>query len=131
MKEYLVIENENSKYKKDVPYITKKEFKKIKNSNLVGSTVLKEYDEDTNSDKYGILNYNEEQYRYKEKYFGWKKGYISVDNNDFIILKTRIPFLLLFLFLFLLLLLMFFFINPKEEEMPVVDNTPVIEEKIP
>lgn len=131
MKEYLVIEQENSKYKKDVPYITKKEFKKIENSNLVGATVLKEYDEDTNSDKYGILNYNEEQYRYKEKYFGWKKGYISVDNNDFIILKTRIPFLLLFLFLLLLLILMFFFINPKEEEIPVIDNTPVIEEKIP
>ena len=64
MKEYLVIEQENSKYKKDVPYITKKEFKKIENSNLVGATVLKEYDEDTNSNKYGILNYNEEQYRY-------------------------------------------------------------------
>ena len=72
MKKYLVIEQENSKYKKDVPYITKREIKKIENSNLVGATVLKEYDENTNSDKYGILSYNEEQYRYKEKYFGWK-----------------------------------------------------------
>jgi len=131
MKKYLVIEKENSKYKKDVPYITKREFRKIENSNLVGTTVLKEYTENTDPDKYGILSYKEEQYKYKEKYIGWKKGYISVENNDFIVLKTRIPFLFLLLFLLLLLIFMFLIFSPKDDNKPVEVNKPIIEEIIP
>ena len=40
-KKYIAIECENSKYCKDVPYISKKEFRKNEDNVIVGKTRLK------------------------------------------------------------------------------------------
>ena len=42
-KKYIAIECENSKYCKDVPYISKKEFRKNEDNVIVGKTRLKKY----------------------------------------------------------------------------------------
>ena len=42
-KKYIAIECENSKYCKDVPYISKKEFRKKEDNIIVGKTRLKKY----------------------------------------------------------------------------------------
>ena len=132
MKEYYAIENKKSKYCKNVPYITKKEFKKIDNPIIIGKTRLKKYD--SNSDeKVDLLYFENEQYEVKEKIFGFKKGYIDVGDNNYILLKSRIPFLFLLFFLILLLLLLFL-CKPenKRVEDPSIIEPPVQEEiKVP
>lgn len=132
MNKYIAIDHENSKYYKDVPYITKKEFNEKNNPVILGKTRLKEYKSDSDKEV-DLLCFDAEQYEVKEKIFGLKKGYVDVGDNNYILLKKRIPFLLLF-FLLLLLLFLFFLFRPEnkiEEEPPKVP-TPIQEEiKIP
>ena len=101
-KKYIVIDHENSKYYKYIPYITKKEFKKEKSNVIVGKTRLKEYKSSSNSDELDLLCFNEKEYVVKDRLFGFKKGYVYVGDNDYILLKKRIPFLILLLLLLLL-----------------------------
>ena len=101
-KKYIVIDHENSKYYKDIPYITKKEFNKEKSNVVVGKTRLKEYKSSSNNDELDLLCFNEKEYVVKDRLFGFKKGYVYVGDNDYILLKKRIPFLILLLLLLLL-----------------------------
>lgn len=135
MKKYSAIDHKDSKYYKDVPYITKKDFKKIENPNIIGKTRLKKYKSENDKDV-SLLCFNNEEYEIKEKILGLKKGYVDVENNDYVILKKRIPFLFLFLLLCLFLLLTCFLKPNTEEKTPskpiqeVVepDKTPSVEE---
>ena len=113
MKKYDVIESEKSKYYKNVPYITKKQFKEIDNAIIVGKTRLKENKNEENKD-INLLSYNNKTYEVKRKILGFKKGYINVGNNEFVILKSYIPFLFLLFFFLLLFFLLFFIFQPKD-----------------
>lgn len=121
MKKYDVIESEKSKYYKNVPYITKKQFKEIDNAIIVGKTRLKENKNEENKD-INLLSYNNKTYEVKRKILGFKKGYINVGNNEFVILKSYIPFLFLLffflLFFFLLLFFLLFFIFQPKDNIP-------------
>ena len=113
MKKYDVIESEKSKYYKNVPYITKKQFKEIDNAIIVGKTRLKENKNEEKKD-INLLSYNNKTYEVKRKILGFKKGYINVGNNEFVILKSYIPFLFLLFFFLLLFFLLFFIFQPKD-----------------
>ncbi len=128
MKKYIAIDHKNSKYYKDIPYISKKEFKDKNDNVVVGKTRLKKWKSNSNKDV-ALLNFGDKDYEVKEKLWGFKKGYVDVGNNMFILLKKRIPFLfLLFLFLLLLLFLLCM-LRPKKD---ILDNptipTPIQEE---
>lgn len=129
MKKYIVIENEHSKYYKDIPYITKKEFKNNSEGVIVGKTRLKKYKSDS-EEELDLLCFNEEQYEVKDKIIAFKKGYVDVGDNKYVLLKKRIPFLILFLlFLALFLVVSFPKENVSEEKYPV--NNTQEEVKIP
>jgi len=131
---YNVFDLKKSKQKKGIPYIKKREFKKLENTKIVGMTKLKEVD----VGKYDrvdedLIYHNENYYFVKDKYYGRKKGYIYVGNNKYIILKSLVPFFLFLFFLFVLLLILLFFNKtPKEETIPEVIIpeiiTPVVDE---
>lgn len=120
MKKYIVIENEQSKYYKDIPYITKKEFKNNSEGVIVGKTKLKKYKSDSNEEELDLLCFNDEQYEVKNKIFGFKKGYVDVGNDNYVLLKKPIPFLILFLiFLALFLVISFPKKDIPEERQPI------------
>lgn len=127
MKKYIAVDHENSKYYKDVPYITKKEFKKIDDKVIIGYTKLKEYKSNSNNEELDILSFRNKEYEIKDKIYGFKKGYVDIGNNNYIIIKRRIPFLLLFL-LFLALLLVFTF--PKKEIREDLPKQNIIQEEV-
>lgn len=112
MRKYVAVDHENSKYYKDVPYITKKEFKKLEEKVIIGKTKLKKYKSDYDDKELDILSFRDNEYEIKNKIYGFKKGYVDVGNNNYIMIKRHIPFLLLFL-LFLALILIFTF--PKKD----------------
>lgn len=112
MRKYVAVDHENSKYYKDVPYITKKEFKKLEEKVIIGKTKLKKYKSDYDDKELDILSFRDNKYEIKNKIYGFKKGYVDVGNNNYIMIKRHIPFLLLFL-LFLALILIFTF--PKKD----------------
>ena len=113
MKKYYIQEEENSKYYKDVPYLTKKQFKPKKDEyKIIGSTLLKKSDKE-NSD----LHFKDEDYVYKDRILGKTKGYIILENGECVILKRRIPFLFI-LFLLLLMLIIFLLLFHKKEAIP-------------
>ncbi|MBR1377360.1 MAG: InlB B-repeat-containing protein [Bacilli bacterium] len=124
-KKYIVIDHENSKYYKGVPYITKKEFNKNENNVIVGKTRLKENKSDSDNNELDLLCFNDTEYKVKDKLFGFKKGYIYVGDNNYIVLKRCIPFILLLLLLMLLigLFLFFNFKDTKPNPKPI-NNTP-------
>ena len=132
-KEYIAIEQEDSRYYKNVPYIKKKEYEKDENNVVVGVTRLKKYKSKSEEKELDLLHYEDEGYEVKEKIFGFKKGYIFVGNNNFIILKRRIPFLILLLFMLLLIFLLFIFNfdkeKPKETIITPVQNEIVVPEE--
>lgn len=133
MKKYVAIDHEDSRYYKDVPYITKKEFEEKEDTVVVGKTRLKKYKSDSD-EEVDLLCFDDEQYEVKEKVFGFRKGYVDVGDNNYILLKKRIPFLFLLFLLLLLLLFLFFLFRPerKIEEEPPKIPTPIQEEiKIP
>ena len=132
-KKYIIVDHENSKYYKGIPYITKKEFKKNEDNVIVGKTRLKEYKSDSDNDELDLLCFNNKEYEVKDKRFGFKKGYIHVGDNDYILLKTRTPFLLLLLLLLLLLILFFCFNFKKDtpKDNPINNNSNNQEEVVP
>lgn len=127
MEKYVAIDHESSKYYKDVPYITKKEFKKIDDKVIVGNTKLKEYKSNSNDEKLDILFFRDNEYVVKNKIYGFKKGYVDVGNDKYIIIKKHIPFLLLFLLLLALLLVFTF---PKKEIKEELPKQNIIQEEI-
>ena len=99
---YIVNNHESSKYYKEVPYIKKKEFNKNKDNIIIGKTKLKKYKSDSDNKELDLLYFNDNEYIIKERILGFKKGYIWVGDNKYVLLKTRTPFLiLLFLFSFM------------------------------
>lgn len=124
-KKYIVIDHENSKYYKGVPYITKKEFNQKENNVIVGKTKLKKCKSSSDNDELDLLCFNDKEYEVKDRIFGLKKGYVYVGDNNYITLK-RIPFLLLLLLLLLLLIGLFLLFNNKEVKPSInpINNTP-------
>lgn len=120
-KKYIVKNCEDSKFYKGVPYITKKEFKKIDDKVIIGKTRLKKYK--SNSDKeLDLLCFNNEKYEIRNRIFGFKKGYIWVGKNNYIVLKTCIPFFILLFLLILLLLCLSFKLDKGRENRPIDNN---------
>ncbi len=111
IKKYVVIECSETKYYKNVPYISKKEFNKSEDNVVVGKTRLKKYESSSENKELDLLFYDNEKYEIKERILGFKKGYISVGNNNYIELKRRIPLFFFLLFLFLILSFFFCFMN--------------------
>ncbi|MBP3920148.1 MAG: InlB B-repeat-containing protein [Bacilli bacterium] len=128
---YIVKNHENSKYYKDVPYITKKEFRQNEDNVVVATTRLKKYNSDSDIDELELLSYKDNEYKIKSKMFGFKKGYIWVGDNNYVLLKTRTPFLFLLLLLLLILLLLFCLNFKKEEPKVEPENNTKQEEVIP
>lgn len=125
MKKYYIQEQENSKYHKDVPYLTKKQFKHQKDEyKIVGFTLLKQTDDDS------ALYYKNNKYMYKDNIIGKKKGYIILENKECVVLKKRIPFLFI-LFLLLLAFIIFMISTHKEESIPNKQIVPPIEQVEP
>lgn len=102
MEKYNIIKKENINYKyyKNIPYIRKKDFD-AKFYKFVGQTKLQKVNR--NKDFDAIINYEEEDFIVEDSVLGIKKGYIQVDENSYIILKTITPILLLIIFGLLLL----------------------------
>ena len=133
-KKYIAIESENSKYFKDVPYISKKEFRKNEDNEIVGKTRLKKYKSSSEEKELDLLLFDNKEYEIKEKIFGFKKGYVYVGNNNYITLKRRIPFLFILLFLLVASFVFACTHPPKQEEvkpieLPVQDEIIIPEEK--
>ena len=123
MKKYYIQEQENSKYFKDVPYLTKKQFKPYKNEyKIIGSTLLKKTDRDNS-----VLHFNDENYVYKDNIIGKTKGYIILEDGECVILKRHIPFLFL-LFILLLMFIIFLLLSHKKESIPSENITPPVEQ---
>lgn len=99
IKKYIAVECENSKYCKDVPYISKKEFKRNNNNIIVGKTRLKKYKSSSEQKELDLLVFHNNEYEVKNKLLGYKKGYVFVSDNNYITLKRRIPFLLILIIL--------------------------------
>ena len=118
---YIVNNHESSKYYKEVPYIKKKEFNKNKDNIIIGKTKLKKYKSDSDNKELDLLYFNDNEYIIKERIFGFKKGYIWVGDNKYVLLKTRTPFLIL-LFLLLLFLILFLCLNCKKD---IPENKPI------
>ena len=57
-KKYIAIECENSKYCKDVPYISKKEFRKNEDNVIVGKTRLKKYKSSSEKKELDSFSFN-------------------------------------------------------------------------
>ena len=132
-KKYIAIECENSKYCKDVPYISKKEFRKNEDNVIVGKTRLKKYKSSSEKKELDLLLFDNKEFEVKEKIFGFKKGYVFVGDNNFITLKRRIPFLLIF-FIILTASVVFACTHPpkQEEDKPIeppVQNEVIIPEE--
>ena len=132
-KKYIAIECENSKYCKDVPYISKKEFRKNEDNVIVGKTRLKKYKSSSEKKELDLLLFDNKEFEVKEKIFGFKKGYVFVGDNNFITLKRRIPFLLIF-FIILTASVVFACTHPpkQEEEKPIeqpIQNEVIIPEE--
>jgi uncharacterized repeat protein (TIGR02543 family) len=129
---YFTIKHPDSKYRKDVPYITKKQMRDEKSDyKIIGETSLKKYKSEYDEDKQiKVITFPKVDFLIKDNVFGFKKGYILLQDEECVVLKTHIPFLfLLFLFLFFLLFLSFVFTKPKDEVKPVI-NPPIINEPI-
>ena len=129
-KKYIAIECENSKYCKDVPYISKKEFRKKEDNIIVGKTRLKKYKSSSEEKELDLLLFDNKEFEVKEKIFGFKKGYVCVGDNNYITLKRRIPFLFI-LFIILTASIVYACTHPsKQEEVkpiePPVQNEVVI-----
>ena len=121
MKKYNIIEISNQKIYKNVPFITKKDYKKISNSNIVGMTKLKKC-ESSSDNELDLLCYNNNQYKVKEKYYGLTVGYIYVGNNNYIVLKRRNLLLFLILLLAFIALLILLLFPKKEENVDIPQN---------
>ena len=121
IRKYNVIECDDSKFYKSVPYISKKDFSNIEDYNIVGTTKLKKYKSSSERKELDLIYYDDNQYEVKNKILGFRKGYIYVENNNYVELKKQYPFLFL-LFLLLLLLTLFFVFKPDKK---VIDD-PVI-----
>ena len=132
-KKYIAIECENSKYCKDVPYVSKKEFRKNEDNIIVGKTRLKKYKSRSEEKDLDLLLFDNKEYEVKEKIFGFKKGYVCVGDNNYITLKRRIPFLFIFLFLLTASVVFACTHPPKQEEEkpiePPVQNEVIIPEE--
>lgn len=132
-KKYIAIECENSKYCKDVPYISKKEFRKNEDNVIVGKTRLKKYKSSSEDKELDLLLFDNKEFEVKEKIFGFKKGYVFVGDNNYITLKRRIPFLFI-LFILLTASVVFACTHPpKQDEVkpiePPVQNEVIIPEE--
>lgn len=132
-KKYIAIECENSKYCKDVPYISKKEFRKNEDNVIVGKTRLKKCKSSSEEKELDLLLFDNKEFEVKEKIFGFKKGYVFVGDNNYITLKRRIPFLFI-LFILLTASVVFACTHPpkQEEEKPIeppVQNEVIIPEE--
>lgn len=125
-KGYFVEELEESKKYKNIPYLSKKQFELIEEDYpIIGSTTLKKIKDDS---KNPTLIYEEQKYRIKKRIFGYTKGFIILENEECVKLKKRIPFIFILLFIFLLWLLLFsHFYKPIEQEVPKIEEPPVID----
>ena len=61
-KKYIAIECENSKYCKDVPYISKKEFRKNEDNVIVGKTRLKKYKSSSEEKELDLLLFDNKEF---------------------------------------------------------------------
>lgn len=128
-KGYFVQEIENSKKFKNVPYLSKREFKLVEeNYSIIGSTTLKKVKDDSDNP---TLIYEEQKYKIKNRIFGYTKGFIILENNkECVKLKRRIPFIF-FLFLIFLIWLLFFssILKSVENEEPKIPTPTIIDKK--
>ncbi len=127
-KSYNVIEHENSKYYKEIPYITRKELKKNQNNIVIGCTKLKKYKSNSEKKELDLLYFKNEKYEVKTKMLGFNKGYVFVGNNSYITLKYRIPFF--FILLLLLLIFGLLIIFNKNDTLPIKNPINFPETKI-
>ena len=82
-KKYIAIKCENSKYCKDVPYISKKEFRKNEDNVIVGKTRLKKYKFSSEKKELDLLLFN-------NKPRNWQLELIIMLVNQYKILKFNI-----------------------------------------
>lgn len=127
-KSYNVIEHENSKYYKEIPYITRKELKKNQNNIVIGCTKLKKYKSNSEKKELDLLYFKNEKYEVKTKMLGFNKGYVFVGNNSYITLKYCIPFF--FILLLLLLIFGLLIIFNKNDTLPIKNPINFPETKI-
>ena len=65
---------------------------------IIGETVMKKYSDSTKrSAKYKGFIWNDKEYLIKSDYIGFTSSYINVENSQYVAVKTRVPFLVLFL----------------------------------
>lgn len=124
-KGYFIEELKDSKKYKNVPYLSKKQYKNLEQDySVIGSTILKKAKDNTD-DIY--ISFDEQKYRIKNRIFGYTKGFIILENKECVKLKKHIPFLFILLFLFLLWFLLFsHFEKPIEQKVPKIEEPPVI-----
>lgn len=138
MEKYKVVEKENINYKyyKNIPYIRKKDFDE-KFYKFIGQTKLQKVNR--NKDFDAIINYENEDFIVEDSVLGIKKGYIQVDENSYVILKTLTPILLLIILGLLLLgslLGSILFVNHQKVDLvnPIVEEiketNPTEQEKV-
>ena len=131
---YFAQEHPKSKYYKNVPYISKKQFKKEEcNYTIIGETSLKKYKSKYWTEKqYKVITYPKVDYLIKDKIHGFKKGYILLEDEECVVLKRHIPLFFFILLLLLILLLIFMNGTPKKDfpEDNIQENNNVIQEEI-
>ena len=81
------------KYFHGIPYIKRPD----KNHQVIGQTTLKK----TKDKEKDIIVCDDIFYKYHKFVLGYKKGYIPVNNNEYIVLKRRFP-ILIFIIIMLL-----------------------------
>lgn len=96
---------------KVIKELTKKEFKNFEKETteaicIVGETVLKKYDKDKHK-KYDFViltdDKDQKEYLVKQDYKGFKSKYLQIADDKFVLVRTRIPFIILMILLLLLI----------------------------
>lgn len=81
------------KYFHGIPYIKRPD----KNRHVIGQTTLKK----TKDKEKDIIVCDDIFYKYHKVVLGYKKGYIPVNNNEYIVLKRRFPILIIIIIMLL------------------------------
>ena len=117
-------------------YISVKEFKKIREENadvnVVGQTTLSKWKEDKHAKKDGYQklvetdeNKNDKEYVIKPSVIGFKRKYAKVNDNEYILVKNKVPFFILIGLAAAILLLIGISCLPQDKN-PVKDIIDII-----
>ena len=104
------------KYFHGIPYIKRPD----KNHQVIGQTTLKK----TKDKEKDIIVCDDIFYKYHKVVLGYKKGYIPVNNNEYIVLKRRFPiFIIIIIMLLSITTVIALFSSIDERKSLKINNT--------